>query len=241
MAGDHTSIAQWDYGTIGNSTAASRNLRASRRGAAAQPEHLEEWQRQHRVYATKTQYDGWRTSVQHSPVGPKTSVFQSPTPTIRPQAPHPFSNLQSNNSNPGGIAYHKVYRQTQLLLSETSDQADWGNWYYVTDNVATLSHQSGADVDVRGHFINNGVLDDSADTNYRAINDRYPVFGFAKDLGNITSSVDTLFALSLNQEIAVQFEGANGNASLPSLWKSYFSNDLDAVWSAVYDWIAKLR
>lgn len=231
MAGDRNAIAQWDYGTISNGTASTYQKQASRRAALPENEPLEERQNQHRVYGTKTSYDGWRTSVYHTPVGPTSSAYHSPVPTIQPQSPHPFFEVHANNSSPGGIAYHKVYRQTPLLLSETNDQAEWGNWYYVTDNVATLSYQSGADVDVRGQFINNGFLDDTSDTNYRAINDRYPVFGFAKDLGNITSSVDTLWMITLNQEIAIQFEAPQGNVSLPSLWKSFFPDDLDAVCS----------
>lgn len=228
MAGDRTAVAQWDYGTIGNGTSTTRRTRAARRAGALEQRDLEERQKQHHVYGTETQFEVW-TSVQHPHPATTTSHYQSPTPTIRPHAPSPFFDLQTNNSSPGGIAYHKVYRQTPLLLSETNDQAEWGNWYYATDNVATLTHQSGADVNVRGQFIDNGLLDNSADPNYRAINDAYPVFGFAKDLGNVTSSVDTLFMLSLNQETAVQFEGANGNVSLPSLWTSYFLNDQDAV------------
>ena len=164
-----------------------------------------------------------------------TSEYQTPTPTLHPVPTHGFNTLIANNSNSGGIAYHQVFRQTQLLFTENlsggtgTDQAEWGNWYYSTANVDTLSHQSGADVDVRGQFINNGLLLNTADTDFRAINDRFPVFAFAKDLGNVTTAVDTLFSISLHQELAVQFEGAQGNVSLPSLWTSYWSNDLDAV------------
>lgn len=130
----------------------------------------------------------------------------------------------------GGIAYHRVYRQTQLLWSETLDQTDYGYWYWATDNVANLTYESGADVDVRAAFTSNGVLADTNDTTYRAISDSCPTFAFAVDLGSVDATgVSTLFTLGLAQESAIQFDGASGNVSVPSLWTSYFSSDLDAV------------
>ncbi|KAL3422238.1 glutaminase a [Phlyctema vagabunda] len=133
-----------------------------------------------------------------------------------------------------GIAYHQFFRQTQLLFSQTNDQADWGNWYWSTKSVAGLTAQSGQDTVVRDAFANSGKLGNSSDTNYRAINDRYPVFGFALDLGNIGSadSVSTLFTIGLAQELAVQFAGEGSAGSLtpiPSLWTSYFGSDLEAL------------
>ena len=92
-----------------------------------------------------------------------------------------------------------------------------------------MTYQSGADVDVRSAFENTGALPDTQDTNFRAINDDYPVFGFAKDLGSIQGSVSTLFTIGLTQEEAIQFDGASGIVPVPSLWTSYFSTELDAV------------
>ena len=136
---------------------------------------------------------------------------------------------------PGGIAYHKVYRQTQLLWSETADQTDYGSWYWATDNVAGLTFQSGADTDVRSAFTTSGVLANTNDTNFRAIGDDYPTFGFAVDLGSVgTTAVSTLFSIGLTQEQAIQFDGANGDVSVPSLWTSYFSTELDAVCQVVH-------
>ncbi|KAF2861318.1 GTA glutaminase A [Piedraia hortae CBS 480.64] len=135
-----------------------------------------------------------------------------------------------NYHTSGNIAYHKVYRQQQLQFSETDDQANWGNWYYTTANTNKVTHRSGADTDVRGQFINKGILDNSADTKYRAINNRWPVMGFAVDLGRVAkSSVNTVFQLSLHQDQCIQFQGAKDYTPLPCLWKSYFSNDVDAV------------
>ena len=128
------------------------------------------------------------------------------------------------------IAYHQIYRQTQLLWSETLDQTEYGNWYWATDNTANLTYQSGIDKDVRGAFTTNGVLADTNDTNFRAINDNYPTFGFAIDLGSVgAAAVSTLFTIGLTQESAIQLDGANGDVNVPSLWTSYYSTEVDAL------------
>ncbi|EHK97397.1 hypothetical protein M7I_6812 [Glarea lozoyensis 74030] len=128
------------------------------------------------------------------------------------------------------VTYHKVARQTQLEFSETSDQADWGNWYYSTKNRDNLAYQSGSDRDVRGQFQSTGKLANTKDTNYRPINQQYPVFGFSSDFGTIQQEThSTLYTIGLTQEQAVQFDGASGVVPLPSLWTSYFSSEEEAL------------
>jgi hypothetical protein len=41
---------------------------------------------------------------------------------------------------------------------------------------------------LRTAFVTKGVLGNSQDTQFRAINDRWPVFAFARDIGAITDS-----------------------------------------------------
>ncbi|CAI7565963.1 unnamed protein product [Penicillium crustosum] len=129
-----------------------------------------------------------------------------------------------------GVAYHKVHRQTQLAFSEKNEQGEWGNWYWATDDSKGMTHQSGADTDVRGEFATNGKLTNGGDTNFRAISSTWPVFGFSSDLGSVDSSpVSTLFSLGLTQDEAIQYEGASQYAPVPSLWKSYFGSELAAL------------
>jgi hypothetical protein len=102
-----------------------------------------------------------------------------------------------------------------------------------------MTHQSGVDVDVRGQFSNKGVLSNTADTNYRAISDKWPVFAFSFDLGNVGSKpVDTLFSLGLTQDEAIQYEGSSSYSSIPSLWKSYFDTELEALSFFHHDFVA---
>ena len=130
----------------------------------------------------------------------------------------------------GGNVYHKVYRETQLLWSETNDQAEWGYWYWATKGGYSLSYQSGSNTTVREQFAKTGQLSNHEDSRFRAINDSFPTFAFAQDLSRVgTTAVDTLFTVGLEQEQAIQFDGAQGNVSVPSLWLSYFSDANDAV------------
>ncbi|KAL6151620.1 hypothetical protein ACJQWK_10261 [Exserohilum turcicum] len=129
-----------------------------------------------------------------------------------------------------GISYHKVWKQNQQLFSEANDHAEWGNWYYATKSVDGLTYKSGADSDVRGAFDRSGKLDNSKDTQFRAINSQWPVFGYAVDMGSVgTQGKSQLFTIGLCQDLAIQFLGANGLTLLPSLWKSYFADDLSAL------------
>lgn len=108
--------------------------------------------------------------------------------------------------------------------------ADWGNVYWATDAVQGLTWQSGQDVIVRGNFMSNGSLPNTADPNFRPIQQDWPVFGFAKNLGSVGATpVTTLFTIGLSQQQAIQFVGANGLETLNSLWTSYWSNDTGAM------------
>jgi len=146
-----------------------------------------------------------------------------------------------------GVYYHKIWNQKQSLFGEWKDQAEWGNWvcrpqrlhidwyadlcqYYATSAVNGTMYQTGSDESVRGLFTSTGSLNGSKDANFRAINDHWPVFGYATDFGKVGSKAQSsLFTLGLAQDEAVQFLGANGNRTLHSLWKSYFVDELSAL------------
>lgn len=72
--------------------------------------------------------------------------------------------------------------QSEFNADYADDGSHWGNWYYSTSNAEGMTFQSGADQTVRGLFINNGELADTQDTDYRAIDDDYPVFGYGMSL-----------------------------------------------------------
>lgn len=146
--------------------------------------------------------------------------------------------MGSGGSSDSSFTYHRFYRQDQQVFVENSDQANWGDWIYACGHDGLTYSNGGVDEDVRGAFINNGSLSNDANTNYRAINNNWPVFAFALDLGTVGSTAESaLFTIALAQNESIQFEsGTNEVQSLPPLWTSYFSNELDLVSFFYNDW-----
>jgi hypothetical protein len=102
--------------------------------------------------------------------------------------------------------------------------------YYATDGVDGLTSQSGSDVNVRGAFNKTGKLDNSRDSKFRAINDAWPVFGYAVDLGSVGSTATSnLFSVGLAQNDAIQFLGKDGVKTVPSLWVGEHNDELAAL------------
>ncbi|OTA70540.1 glutaminase A [Hypoxylon sp. EC38] len=139
--------------------------------------------------------------------------------------------VQWDYNSADGVAYHQFERQNQQPISETNQLPNWGTWFWSTKDVDNLSWQSGADTDVRGAFINNGVLPNTKDTNFRAVQDSWPVFGFANDLGSVGSaSVSTLYSIGITQDGAINLLGEGSDlTTYPSLWTSYFGSDVEAM------------
>ena len=152
ISGDRSAIAQWDYGVIGGSDSSSSpsspssdssaaptsSAPAQRRDAAAEvddtvlAERQESGTRSYRTYGTRSDFAiiDYATHYSH-PFVPKTSNYINPIPQptatrqapLLPVYPSPVATVA------GGIAYHKVYRQTQLAFSEVGDQTEYGYWY----------------------------------------------------------------------------------------------------------------
>ena len=132
----------------------------------------------------------------------------------------------------GSVATHKVWRQDQQDLTESGAAiAEWGDWLWSTSNDESTTYMSGGDSDVRSAFANNGALPNTKDTDYRAINDRWPVFGFAHDLGFTAANIpkDALFTIGHYQGNAIKFEGAQGIVDLPAYWNNFWGSPEDAA------------
>ena len=127
-----------------------------------------------------------------------------------------------------------MYRQTQLAFSEVSDRTEFGYWYWATDSQNGTTYQSGDQDTVRNGFASEGALPNTEDKDYRAVASNPPVFGLAVDLGEVdTAPAGALFTIGLAQANAIQYATKDGTVVLPALWSSYFSNDLDAVCTAL--------
>ncbi|EGO02196.1 hypothetical protein SERLA73DRAFT_104578 [Serpula lacrymans var. lacrymans S7.3] len=127
----------------------------------------------------------------------------------------------------GNVLTHQVQLENQQLYTEVSDRIQQGSVYYSTDNTASATYQTGQDAVVRAQFINNGVLANTLDTNFRAINDDWPVFAFAHDLGTVgtTASTPVVFSVGQARDPAVEYIIANNQLQARSLyfWSNYAS------------------
>jgi len=213
VSGDRGSIAEWAYGTVEDNVSPGSYTPVSELSLVGSKP---------KTFGTKTAFDVPATII-HPPWNTLVATADSILASKR-DVP------EADGQGAAGVAYHKVFRQEQLPFAEINQQTEYGNWYYATEDMASLTHQSGADTAVRQQFVDAGYLDNSADGDYRAIQQAYPVFGFSRDLGSVGSSpANVLFQISLHQENAIQFLGENDVQPLPSLWTSYFANDTQAV------------
>jgi hypothetical protein len=75
------------------------------------------------------------------------------------------------------------------------------------------------------------IRKNTQDNNFRAINDKWPVFGYAVELGTVgsTQGKSAVFSIGLCQEDAVQYLGKDGLKTLPSLWKDEYNDELAAL------------
>ncbi|KAG1815522.1 uncharacterized protein BJ212DRAFT_1481299 [Suillus subaureus] len=127
----------------------------------------------------------------------------------------------------GNILTHRVMLENQELYTEYSDLIQQGAAYYSTSNSSSVTYQTGQDAVVRGQFINNGVLNNTEDTNFRAVSDNWPVFAFAHDLGTVstTATVPVIYTVGHVRDPAIQYIVANDVYQPRSIyfWSAYSS------------------
>ncbi|KDQ64628.1 hypothetical protein JAAARDRAFT_201939 [Jaapia argillacea MUCL 33604] len=132
----------------------------------------------------------------------------------------------------GSVLTHQVQLETQSLFTEVSDHIQQGSAYYSTLNTNNVTYQTGQDIVVRAQFINNGELTNTQDTNFRAVSNDWPVFGFAHDLGTVTttSSAPVVVSVGHVRDPAIEYIVAGGGYQNRSL---YFWSQYPTVASAI--------
>ncbi|HEY0718026.1 MAG TPA: DUF5127 domain-containing protein [Streptosporangiaceae bacterium] len=137
----------------------------------------------------------------------------------------------------GGLNVITVTPSPPGVLQEYRDQASWGTVVWATDDVPGLSWQTGQDVVVRAGATR-GVLAGTNDTRQpRAISDDWPVFGFLRDLGQVTSEPSAVMVACLGhvRQPAVSYLGRDLPPYWTTFWRSWpemlawFRQDLDAA------------
>ena len=132
--------------------------------------------------------------------------------------------LNGNSSGTGSTLSAWTIKPTHpTVFQQTGNFADWGTVLWATQSDNGLTVQSGQDSIVREQFLNRGILTNSDDTNQpRAINNNFPVFGFARSLGFVGTTATKPFTLLIGRvrSPAINYLGT----SQPSLWTKYFAS-----------------
>ncbi|KAJ4395919.1 hypothetical protein N0V93_000135 [Gnomoniopsis smithogilvyi] len=143
----------------------------------------------------------------------------------------PSQELIWSHGSSGGVSYHTFNLTTQQVFTEIDQQAAWGTWFFSTSDDDGLTWEIAEDTVVRPQFTSNQTLLDTEDTNYRAINSDWPTFGFAKDLGSVSStSASVLFTIGVSQDDIINFaETSSTGNTMTALWKTAYSSAVDAM------------
>ncbi|KAF7776020.1 hypothetical protein Agabi119p4_4413 [Agaricus bisporus var. burnettii] len=131
----------------------------------------------------------------------------------------------------GSVITHQVQLVNQAVLSEVNDHTQYGSAFYSTLSTSGVTWQSGEDISVRAQFINNGRLPNTRDTNFRAINDAWPVFAISHDLGNVrAATTPVVTSVGHIRDPALRYIVAGGGTQLrSSYFLSRFSRPADLI------------
>ncbi|KAF8351347.1 DUF1793-domain-containing protein [Amanita rubescens] len=133
----------------------------------------------------------------------------------------------------GSTITHKVQLEDQTLFGEINDHTQYGSAYYSIVNSANTTYQTAADVIARAQFINNGYLLNTQDTNFRAIQNSWPVFALARDFGTVTTSTSpAVFTIGHVRNPAIEYIIANDMIQFRSIYSLSHFPTVDAMISS---------
>lgn len=116
--------------------------------------------------------------------------------------------------------FHSLQSRCHAYISQTT-------WSQTTGT----TYQTGQDIVVRAQFINNSVLTNALDTDFRAVQDRFPVFALAEDLGMVTdASEPVVFSIGHFRDPVASYIVAENEFELRS---SYFLSAHSSIDDAV--------
>lgn len=142
--------------------------------------------------------------------------------------------------------------ESPYKFGEDLEFPQWGNITYSTssEGFRLFSFESGFAPDVRAQFVNQRVLSNSIDRDYRGWGPHEPVFAFAHDVGNVTSA-QVRYTIGSIQTPVVRYLSVAGSSALSPWWEKCYGdmysmidfhwNDFDAVSQLGATFEAQLR
>ncbi|KAG8851725.1 hypothetical protein FRC20_001668, partial [Serendipita sp. 405] len=136
-----------------------------------------------------------------------------------------WSTTKSDN-----LILHTFSLAPQNQFQTTDNRVEYGQAYHAMLPSEGVTYQIAGDRVVRGGFNTTGHLNNTADTDFRAISNNWPCFSFAKDLGDITSpSPPVVFAVGLSRDPAISYTASGTQQSRSLFYRTQFSSDTDAI------------
>ncbi|KAF8901959.1 hypothetical protein CPB85DRAFT_1438878 [Mucidula mucida] len=130
------------------------------------------------------------------------------------------------------LLIHRAALSKPSSMKEVSDIAEDTTLYYAFPNGKGVTYRTGDANVSRPQWAKNKALENSEDTNFRAISNAYPTFSFALDLGTISSTSESvMWALGLTRDPSIKYTAQDRHAYY---WTKY-SNVGDAVTAFVSD------
>lgn len=133
-----------------------------------------------------------------------------------------FQERQAATADGTALKTFKVRRETEQLLTEFRDQAEWGQLQFSAP--ADVRHECGTSALLRQRFARTGTLQNEIDGSFRGIMEEEPVFAYSKrfELEDGTGSDSVLFTIAHIQDPVTQYAAARGLTFMRPLWKSWF-------------------
>lgn len=133
-----------------------------------------------------------------------------------------------DTTNSANTLYSWLYQLYEpYTFGEDSDLPRWGNFSYTSSPMGanTFTYDSGFAADVRWRFVNDGILSDSVDHQYRGWGNREPVFAFAHDVGDVRSA-QVRYTLGSIQTPIIKYLHNGGMAPLLPWWSKCYGDDI---------------
>ncbi|KAF5390581.1 hypothetical protein D9757_002679 [Collybiopsis confluens] len=142
----------------------------------------------------------------------------------------------------GDILTHQVQLVNPTIFGEASDHTQYGSAFYSTPNTVSATYQTGQDIVVRAQFINNGVLPNTRDTNFRAVSNNWPVFALSHNIGTVgtTASAPVIFSVGNIRDPALEYVVPGGTQARSLYFWSQFSTPAAVISSFLGDYSAAL-
>ncbi|OSD04167.1 DUF1793-domain-containing protein [Trametes coccinea BRFM310] len=110
------------------------------------------------------------------------------------------------NTTVGDAVIHEVQLAAPQPFVDIGSRAQYGSAFHATLKTADVTFQTGQDIVLRTQFINNGALPNAEDSNFRAVQQNWPVFALAHDLGPVNAaSSPVVFAVGHVRDPAIQY------------------------------------